>query len=455
MRGNRLTLEIVDMALPDGYGVGKKDGFVFFVSGLVTGDTAVIQVTREGKRFSYGETVEILEPSPHRRQAECPHFGSCGGCSLQHVSYEKQLEIKANYLRQTLARIGGVDMSHPDIAPIVPSPQQFGSRNKIELAFGMDRSGITIGLRERASPGGGYEGKVIPLTRCPLFSDALAGVIPLFASYVGRSGLLPYDPAKRTGFLRHLVLRESKSTGKMMAILETKPGVLPDASGLWRDMEDKAPMVTGFYHAVSGRNADTGLYDREELLCGEEAIRESLADLTFAIYPQSFFQPNTACADLLYRAILDLADPHPADRVVGLYSGMGPIEVFLSRKVQHVTGVDSNPANTRNALLNCRENGITNCTFIQGKVEDVRARLPRKPDILVIDPPRGGITPQGLKTIAALEPRKFIYVSCNPSTFARDLTALRDHGYHPRKIVPFDAFPHTSHLETVALLERA
>jgi 23S rRNA (uracil1939-C5)-methyltransferase len=454
MTKDEISLEIVDVTLPDGYGVGKKDNFVFFVPGGVTGDLATVRVTREGKRFSYGEIVEMVNPSPYRLAPGCSHFGSCGGCTLQHIAYGKQLEIKENHLVQALTRIGGVDASTAEISPIVPAPEQFYSRNKIEMAFGWDRSGIIIGLRERVSPTEKYEGKVIGLVQCPAFSETLGAIIPVFTEHLNRSGLLPYDPIKKKGFLRRLTLRESRSTGKMMAILETSPGAIPDLTNLWRELSDKAPEIASFYRAINSRSSDTGLYDREEHLFGAPSIEETVSGLVFDIYPQSFFQPNTAVADLLYRTILDVACPDPRHRALGLYSGMGPIEMLLARRVSEVTGVDSNPANIINARLNCRKNGIENCSFIEGRVENLTTRLPRKPHILVIDPPRGGISKEGLSFIAKLEPEKFIYVSCNPSTLARDLGFLANHGYRPRKIIPFDAFPHTSHLETLALLER-
>ena len=449
-----LSLEIVDIALPDGYGVGKKGTFVFFVHGAVVGDQVMIRITKEDKRFSYGEIVKIEKPSPFRCAPQCPHFGLCGGCVLQHLTYEKQLEIKENHLRQTLGRIGGIDISALDIMPIAPSPEQYFSRNKIELAFGKDKNHITLGFRERVNPAEEYKGRVIPVKTCPIFSNAAEIIIPLVLHFVKKHGLLPYDPLTKKGFLRHLVIREAKSTGDLMVILETVKGELPGMGDLWRPLSEALPKVKSLYRVINTRATDTGLYEEEEHLFGERSIEESIGNLRFNVYPQSFFQPNTRVAEMLYRTIIDLSEPGINDRVLGLYCGAGPIELFLSSKVREVTGIDSNPSNIASARENCRLNHIENCTFIQGRLERFRERLPLDPDILIIDPPRGGISKEGLTIIMGLKPEKIVYVSCNPSTLARDIQYLKEHHYSPKRVASFDAFPHTTHLESVTLIEK-
>ncbi|HEY3276484.1 MAG TPA: 23S rRNA (uracil(1939)-C(5))-methyltransferase RlmD [Syntrophorhabdaceae bacterium] len=447
------VLEIVDVSLPDGFGVGKEEGFVYFVPGAVAGDIVRIGIRKRDRRFSVGDILEIIRPSSHRAQPFCGHFGSCGGCTLQHIAYDRQLEIKENHLRQALARIGGVDLESVEIAPIVPAPHQQWGRNNIELSFGRGKSGLVLGLRERAAPGKSYEGKVVPLSQCPAFSTAIDSIVPVVSEYFNRSGLTPYDPGRKKGILKHLLLRESKSTGRIMAVLETAPGPIISLSALWHELRERVPRLGCFYRAVSKGSVDTGLYDYEEHLFGAASIEESVAGLTFHIYPQSFFQANTAVAELLYESVLEVARLGKGDKVLGLYSGMGPLEIILSRNARRVTGVDSNPANIINARLNCQVNDIMNCVFIEGKVEQLKSRLPSGPDLLVIDPPRGGVSPQGLSLAVSLNPSKFIYISCNPSTLARDIGLLRGSGYRPVKILPFDAFPHTSHLETLVLLE--
>ena len=227
MPSDTFSLSITDIALPSSFGVGKQEGFVVFVPGAVTGDRVRIKLTKRGKRFSYGEIMEVEEPSPSRVAPHCPHFGSCGGCTLQHYSYDEQLALKERHLRQALVRIGKLDADGLRILPIAASPHQYFSRNKVELAFGKDGSRTIIGLRERVSAEGEYEGRVTPLGKCPAFSEAYERIVPSFSEFVSLHNLSPYDPITRRGFLRHLTLRESKSTGEVMAILETSPGPLP------------------------------------------------------------------------------------------------------------------------------------------------------------------------------------------------------------------------------------
>ena len=433
MKTMEILLEIVDIALPDSYGVGRKDGFVYFVAGAVPGDRVKIRVTKKGKKFSYGEIIDVDRPSSDRCPAPCPYFGRCGGCSLQHLSYGKQLELKERHLLQTLARIGGIDLASVSVEAIAPSPERYFSRNKIEMALGRDKNGMVIGFRERTASETGYEGRVVSLDNCLAFSNSVERILPPVLEFLNMYRLPPYDPATGNGFVRRLVLRESKSTADVMAILETTRGVLPDMEGLWRSLNEKAPEVKGLWRGINTRRMDAGLYEKEEHLFGKRFIEEGFGDLTFRIYPQSFFQPNTGIAEVLYRTVIEFADPGPRDRVLGLYCGMGPMEMMLSRNASRVTGIDSNPENITRARENAKINGIENCAFIEGKVERLGDRLPLKPGIVVIDPPRSGISEEAQGLITRLGPEKMVYVSCNPSTLARDLKNLKKSWIPPSK----------------------
>jgi len=454
MKIAEVLLEIADIALPDGYGVGRKDGFVYFVPGAVPGDRVGVRITREGKRFSYGEIAHTDRPSPDRVSAPCPHFDLCGGCALQHLSYEKQLEVKERHLLQTLSRIGGIDTASISVEPIVPSPDRYFSRNKIELAFYDNDKGTALGFREKTAPEAGREGGVVPIDNCLAFSNVVKRILPLVLDYINRHRLSCYNPATGKGLVRRLVLRESKSTGGVMVILETTRGLLPDTEGLWRSLSREVPEVKSLWRGINNRRADAGPYESEEHLSGERYIVETVGNLTFRIYPQSFFQPNTKIAEALYKTVIEFAEPAPRDTILGLYCGMGPMEMLLSRRAGKVTGVDANPENILRARENAKINGIENCVFVEGRVERIEGRLSRAPSVLVIDPPRGGISAEGRNLIAHLKPMKFIYVSCNPSTLARDIKDMRKYGYMLRKIASFDAFPQTGHLEAVALIER-
>lgn len=448
------SVEILDVALPDCYGVARVGDLVVFVPGAITGDRVSVETLRRDKRYSFGRIVEIEEPSPFRVSPHCPHFGQCGGCGLQHLAYPKQLEIKENHLKQALRRIGSIDSSLL-VSPIVPSPDQYFYRTKLELAFGETEGRVVLGQRERISPFHEYRVGVIPLETCSIFGAASGRLIRAVTEFVRSQGLKAYDPVRKKGFLRHLVLREAKGTGDMMAIVETAPGRLPDSAGLWKAMTDAVPQMKSLYRGVNGKDGDLIRYDRLEHLHGESCIEEQMGQWRFRIHPASFFQPNGAGALLLYERIAEAAGLTGVERVLGLYCGMAPIEIHLSGRAKAVTGIDSLPDNIANARENCLINNVGNCTFIEGDVEKVLGfQKGGSFDIAITDPPRGGISGRGIESIVRLGVPRVIYVSCNPATLARDLKLFGAKGYVPYRIVPFDFFPHTGHMETLVVLTR-
>ena len=447
------VIEISDIAFPNDYGVGKIDRYVLFVPGAVPKDRIRVEVIGQGKRFGYGKIVSIEEPSPFRIEPPCPHFGLCGGCTLQNLAYENQLGIKENYLRQTLKRLAHIDTDRIDMFPITPSSETYFYRNKLELAFGEKDGQVILGLRERVSPLEQYRARVVPLRTCSVFSPLLEKIIPIFTEFANTNRLAPYNPITKQGFLRHLIVREAKSSGELMFILETKTGVLPDLEKCWQTLTQHIPQVISFYSATNNGPSDVIRYEQILHITGKPFIEEKIGSFTFHIYPQSFFQPNTKAAEALYQNIGELAELNKHETILGLYCGTGPIEISLSPFVKQVSGIDSLSENITNAIENCRINGITNCSFRAGKVEDLlKNKSFHGPDILILDPPRGGMSKDALKPILKLHPQKIVYISCNPSTLARDLKGFRENGYTIEKIAPFDFFPHTSHLETLVYL---
>jgi len=448
------TVDIVDIALPNDYGVARRDGLVIFVPGAVIGDRVRIRISRPGKRFAYGEIIGIETPSPFRTKPACPNFGPCGGCTLQHLAYEKQIALKENYLLESLQRIGRIDITRVKRSPIVPSPDQYFYRSKLELAFGEKGGRIALGLRERVSPFRPFTGRVIPLAECRIFSPVAARLIPFFLDFAAAHRLRAFTPRTGKGFLKHLILREIKATGDVMATVETRPGKFPDPAGLIKRLADDVPVVKSLNHAVNDRTDDVIRFARVRHLYGEHSIDEQLGGLTLRVHPEAFSQPNTRGAALLYNKILESSYVTEDATVLGLYCGTGPIEIWLSKRARRVIGIDADPANIACARESCRLNNVTNCTFHQGRVEGT---LPHqdlgKPDLLVVDPPRTGITPDGLNALLAINAPAITYVSCNPATLARDLRVLKDRKYSIDKIIPFDLFPHTGHLETLVFLK--
>ncbi|MCX5813632.1 MAG: 23S rRNA (uracil(1939)-C(5))-methyltransferase RlmD [Proteobacteria bacterium] len=451
-----ITTEIIDIALPNNYGVAKTDGLVVFVPEAVIGDRVKVRILRKEKKVAYGEILEIVAPSPFRVMPRCPHFGPCGGCTFQSLAYEKQLDLKENYLLQTLKRIGGLDMKNIRIFPIFPSPDTYFYRNKLELAFGEREGIITMGLRERVSPFKNYKGNVVPIERCLITNPVTEKIIPFFTAFAQKHGLAAYNTFTGKGSLRHLILRESKTSGELMAVLETTEGIMPDLFPLWQSLVTLFPEAKSFYRIINNRPGDDFHTGKLNHIAGKTYIEETLNGFKFRVFPESFFQPNTRAAEILYRKIIELTGLKTDEKLLGLYCGAGPIEISLSGYTKEVIGIDSLHTNIINAKENCRLNNVKNCLFYAGKVEAILGKINLdKIDLLIVDPPRGGISKEGLKHIFRIDPKKIGYVSCNPSTLARDLKDILMHGYSITDIAPFDFFPHTPHIETFVAMHRS
>jgi 23S rRNA (uracil1939-C5)-methyltransferase len=446
--GAEYPLAIVDVALPSGYGVARIEGMVVFVPGTVPGDTALTKIVKLDKHFAYGEVVRLEETSPDRLVGEgCSRYGECGGCELQALAYERQLEVKENHLTQVLKRIGNVDLRNVVISPIVPSVDRYFYRSKVEFTFGEEQGETVIGLRKSMGPFRPDGGHVVPVGDCRLFSPVAERILPLVAGLVRSSNLKAYDGSKRKGAPKRFTLREAKGTNEIMAnlIIERHGGA---PYGEWaRDLAAAVPEVQSIY-VTSG--------DQPRLAHGRAYINERLAGLTFRVYPFSFFQPNPRTAEELYRRIIPLAEIQGQERILGLYCGAGTLELFLAAyaNVKEITGVDSSGESIACARENGAINKIGNVVFLKEEVEHAAARFQGKGvDIVVTDPPRAGMSKETLAAVKALKTGKLVYISCNPSTLARDLRMLRP-DYLPKEIIPFDFFPHTGHFEVLTLLER-
>ncbi|MEW5899863.1 MAG: 23S rRNA (uracil(1939)-C(5))-methyltransferase RlmD [Acidobacteriota bacterium] len=449
------VVSITDLALPHDWGVGILDCVVTFVPGSVPGDRARVTVAKIKKRHRFGRLVDLETPSPYRDEPECPHFGVCGGCSFQNLAYPKQLEVKDNYLLRTLQKIGRVELEAVEKAAIVPSPAVYYYRNKMEYAFAGEGKEIFLGLRERASPLEKYRKRTIPLRTCPIFTPAVERIFPAFVDWAKGVGLSAYHPLTRAGFLRNLVLREAKTTGEIMAVLVTKGGKTVELGELAPRLRENAPEVRSFWWAENERIPDLVDFQKKTLVAGDAAITERLGTLRFKIYPESFFQSNPQGAEILYGRVAEEVRFRAARKVLGLYCGAGSIEISISDAAAEVVGVDSEAMNIAAAEENCRLNEVQNCRFIQGRVENVlREHRFSDFDLLILDPPRPGISAKGMKHILGLNVPLIIYVSCNPASLARDVSLLAERGYRLEKLAAFDFFPHTPHLETLTVLAK-
>jgi 23S rRNA (uracil1939-C5)-methyltransferase len=450
-----LTVTIGDMDFPGSDGVANVDGRRILVPGAVSGDRVKVQVVRESRGDLRAEIIRLETPSASRAEPLCPHFGECGGCLFQNMDYAGQLNLKERHLRRTLAGTAFPELGRAEIRPAVPSPDIYQYRNKMEFAFADDWGALVIGLRERNVPRRRSRGRTAGISRCPIFGPAVGEVFPAVLEFAREKGLSAHNARTGRGILRHLVLREGKRTGDLMVLLVTAPCPETDFKPLAGKLAALDPHLKSFYHVTNGRNSDIVSFEEERLLLGSPGIGERLGGLDFRIYPRTFFQTNTAAAETLYGKIVELAGLDAGSRLLGLYCGSGAIEISLARKVATVTGVDSLPENIRNAEENAAANGIGNCTFVAGTVEDfLKEPSGEPPDVLILDPPRPGLTPKAMKHVLNLDVPRIVYVSCSTASLARDLKRFAVREYHVETIVPFDFFPHTPHLETLTILKK-
>lgn len=448
-RDQELELHVDSLAY-GGNGVARLNGFVVFVRYGLPGDTVVARVTKVKRGFAEAFAIRVLVPGPGRVEAPCAHFPACGGCRFQDLAYEAQVAAKAEQVRDALQRIGGI--AEPPLEPIVPAESQFGYRNKMEYSFTETPEGPALGLHRA-----GRWDEVLEIERCHLTTDLGNAIRGAVRDWAREERLAVYDQAEHAGFLRHLVVREGRNTGQALVLLVTAPGKLPEAEHFIETLR-RFPEVRSIHWAVNDSPAEvTNL--PTTLLWGEEAIEEEILGLRFRVRPNAFLQTNTAMAEQVYSLVLEYAGLTGGETVWDLYCGTGTIGLCMARSALTVWGVEGSEESVACALENMDANRIANAAFFAGEVGAAIEELHSRggdPDVVVVDPPRAGLTPKALRRIARLEPPRIVYVSCNPTTLAGNVKELAaEWGYTLERVRPVDMFPHTPHVESVALLTRA
>ncbi len=459
-RGEILSLTIDDLAY-GGEGVGRADGYVVFVPGGLPGDRLQVRLVQARSRFGRGAIEAVLEPSPQRVDAPCPYFGRCGGCRLQHVAYPAQLAYKAKQVADALTRIGGL----PDVPlrPIVGAEEIFGYRNKMEFTVararggagteaGSPRGGLVVGLHETQR----YD-SVLDIDRCLLQSDRMNALLAEARAFFADRGLTVYEQDTGEGLLRFLMLREGRHTGELMTNVVTSAPAVSELAPLVARLQARQPGTTSVIMNVNPKKASVAVGVEEHLLGGRDHIREGVGGLTFRVSANSFFQTNTRQAERLFDLVVESTGLTGTETVIDLYSGTGAISLLLARRARWVYGVELAQAAVDDAGANAAANRVTNCTFLAGEVRFVLPSLIAKgvtAEVVVADPPRAGFHPKALHALITLGARRIVYVSCNPTTLARDLGELARGGYRVEWVQPVDMFPHTPHIEAVARLER-
>src|SRR5919201_5388134 len=448
-RDQELELTIDSLAY-GGNGVARLDGFVVFVRRGLPGDTVRARVTKVKRSHAEALATEVVAPGPQRIDAPCTHYPACGGCRFQDLAYEAQAAAKEEQVRDALRRIGGI--AEPPLEPFVPAESVFHYRNKLEYSFTQTPSGPALGFHKA-----GRWDEVLDIDRCWLTTELGNALREAVRDWALEEGLEAYSQADGSGYLRHLVLREGRSTGQALVQLVTAAGERFER-GYFVDVLRRFAQVRSVHWSVNNTPAEvTNL--PTELLWGEEWIEEVLCGLRFRVRPNAFLQTNTAMAERLYGLAREAAGLSGGETVWDLYCGIGTIGLSLARDALTVWGIEVSEESVACALENAEQNGITNAAFFAGNVGDVIEELLDRsgvPDVVVVDPPRAGLAGKALRRLGRIGARRLVYVSCNPTTLAGDVKTLRaEYGYELVRVTPVDMFPHTPHVESVAPLTRA
>jgi len=453
------NIKIIDIA-DRGKAVGKTpEGAVIFVQGPVPCDVVDILLLKKRKGVFQGIVKNYKKLSPYRTKPVCNHFENCGGCKWQHLSYEKQLEYKDKQVREAFNRIAKVEID--EIFPIRGGEKTEYYRNKLEFSFSNKRwltneeinsdtvFGETNVLGFHAP--GSFD-KIIPIEHCHLQDSPSNEIRNFIRDYTLENGYTYWDARANKGFMRNMIIRTS-SLGQTMMIVSFSKNDQKKITALLDTVYDKFPEITSLNYVINSKMNDS-IWDLDIInYKGETTIKEKLGDVEFIISPKSFFQTNTNQSKVLYDIAVDFADLQGNENVLDLYTGIGSIALYIAKKVKKVFGIEVVKEAIQDAKLNAELNNISNATFKTGDVKDVLNDDFEKPDIVFIDPPRAGMHKDVVETLLKLEPEKIVYISCNPSTQARDV-ALLSEKYKAVKSQAVDMFPHTHHIENVMLLKK-
>lgn len=449
LKDREYEVDVVDIG-QGGVGIGKHDGFTVFVDGGLISDKLKVKITKSKKNYAVGEIVEIIEKSPFRVERVCSDkLSDCGGCQIQELDYQKQLDIKTNEVKQTISRIGKLNdtLVHPTLGMENP----FRYRNKAQFPIQKIDGKTVIGFYKKKSH------DVIPTDKCIIQHDVNDKIIKIIKTYIKAYNVSIYDEKTHTGVLRHLVTKVGFETKEVMVVLVANGKKLPYLNELASVLKENVP---GFKTLVLNTNREKTnviLGKENKVIYGDGKINDYIGDLVFEISPLSFFQVNPSQTEVLYNKALEYADLKENDTVFDIYCGIGTISLFLAQKAKKVYGVEIVGDAIKDAKINAELNKLENTEFFVGKAEEVVPKLYKEgktANVVVVDPPRKGCEESVLDTIVSMEPDKVVYVSCNPSTLARDLAYLDERGYKCKEIQPVDMFPHTMHVESVALLYR-
>lgn len=445
---DELELTIDNLAF-GGKGVARRAGFVIFVEGAVPGDRVRAVVTHARRSYAEARVKELLNQSPERVEPKCRHFGVCGGCSWQTLSYDAQLRYKQSQVTECLEHIGGIHGFEID-EPLAAEPL-WRYRNKVEFSFSPGDN-LDLGFHLP-----GEWRRVVNIQDCLLHSETTNAIRNAVRDFARSTGLAAWEQQSETGFWRHLVLREGINTGEIMVNIVTGPGDFPDAESFAKNLMAAFPGIASLVWSVNDTRASVATGFPFTVLAGRDHIFEEICGLRFKVSPQTFLQTNTLMAERLYRKALEYAGLEGHEFVFDLYSGIGSIALLMAKSCSEILGIEIVEDAVRLARENALANGVTNSRFISGKVRAAlkNIELDRQPDLVVLDPPRAGASKKEVQRVIERGAPRIVYVSCNASTLAGNAAQLAEGGYQLIRTGAVDMFPHTPHIEVVSLFERS
>ena len=446
-RGDPLQVSI-ETATIDGSGVARVDGQVVFVPGALPGEGCSVRIAHVGRSAVFAQLLSVLTPSAHRVEPDCPYFPRCGGCALRHMDYEQELALKQTHVQSCLTRIGGQTIS---ALPITGAAQTDGYRNKVQFPV-QEQDGRPVA--------GFFSGKthrVIPVRHCRIQPDCADAIRGAVLAWMEQYHIRAYDEQTHTGYIRHIYIRFGTESGQILVCIVANCAQLPKKKQLVAALLAAEPGITTIVFSPNTKKGNTVLGTEFHPLYGDGTITDTLCGLQFRLSAPAFYQVNHAQAERLYEKAVQLAGLTGNETVLDLYCGTGTITLCLARHAKKAIGVEIVPQAIEDAKFNAAQNGMENAEFFcmdAGQAAKMLADRRIRPDVIVVDPPRKGVSADVIEAISAMAPQRIVYVSCDPATLARDLKLLTAAGYTLQTAEAFDLFPRCAHVETVCLLSK-
>lgn len=433
----------------DGLGVAKIDGFPIFVTNALVGEEVNLKITLVKKTYAFGRAVDIFVTSPNRVTPPCKIYKQCGGCQVQHLDYQGQLQMKQDTVVNQFKRIGHIEDAN--ILPTIGMEEPWRYRNKTQVPFGLNQGDVVAGFYQKRSH------EIIDMRHCLIQTDISDEIIHEMRDICRQFKIAPYNEQNNTGILRHVIVRVGFKTDEVMVILVTRKEKIINLDRVVTRLTEKFPQIKVIAQNINPDITNAILGEKTNIIYGESYIYDEMNGIRFAISPRSFYQVNPIQTETLYSKAVEFAQLTGEEVVFDAYCGIGTITLFLAQHAKKVYGVEIIPEAIEDAKMNAKLNGFENTEFAVGKSEDVIPAWIKdgiKPDVIVVDPPRKGCDKTLLDTMIEAAPNRIVYVSCDSATLARDVKILIEGGYQLEVAQPVDMFPQTSHVEVVALLTR-